>query len=140
MQRHLFGDEDLHRAVERHWHHYGECLSIDWSADETDEALACEVAPILQEILGGADDGDLVWSGFDFDLTGFIAEPGIEIEQIAIESMIAGLGRMPGVTIRGCVQSLPFVLRLYQSPTSSDPQESLHFRKLRVIPFKEKRR
>jgi hypothetical protein len=144
MQRELFEMEDhsisalLHRAVERHWDHSSPCMSIHWSADEADGVLAFEAAPCIQEILGGADDGSRVWSAFTFDVSGFTAEPDIEIERITVESACNACCRMAAVSIHGRIQDRPFVLRLFQEPISGEPQEGLDAINQRIVPIKGK--
>ena len=144
MQREPFDKEDhsfsalLHRAVQRHWHHSSPCMSIHWIADEADGVLNCEAAPILQEILGGCDDGSRVWSPFSFDATGFATEPSIEIERVTVESACNACCRMAGVSIHGRLQDRPFALRVYEEPISSEPQEGLDAIKQCVVPIKRK--
>ena len=96
----MIGDE-LRRVVERHWEHYSECASVHWSAVESDGGLNCEASPILQEIVGGPEDGSRIWSAFEFDLTAFLAEPNLDVEEITIESLMVAFIRRPGVSIRG---------------------------------------
>jgi hypothetical protein len=146
MQRELFDMEDrsisalLHRAVERHWHYSNPCLCIHWQVDEADGVLTCEAAPCIQEILGGGDDGCRAWSPFAFDVIGFTAEPDIEIEQVAFESLCIEYSRMPGLTIRGRFHAQPFALRLHEEPICAEPREHLDAINQRIVPIKEKRR
>jgi hypothetical protein len=144
VQRELFEEEDrsalLRRAVARHWHYSNPCLCIHWEVDEADGVLNCETAPVLQEILGGGDDGCRVWSPFSFDATGFATEPAIEIERVIVESLCNASCRMPGVSICGRFHGQSFVLQLHQEPICGDPQEHLDAINQRIVPIKEKRR
>jgi hypothetical protein len=52
--------------------------------DEDEDFWEVWVYPAVQEIVGGKEDGETFWSGFDFDVLGFLKE--FEAEAIDIST------------------------------------------------------
>jgi hypothetical protein len=75
-----------------------------------------EVAPVFQEVYGGEEDGRRVWTGFRFDLSGFAAEPGVEVREAGAVSYCAGCSPTPALAVRGAYLGHPFALRLHLEP------------------------
>ena len=73
-------------------------------------AYQIDVAPVLQEIFGGPEDGKRVWAAFEFHLSGLSTEPGIEFHEYGAAS------RSPFVGISGEYFGQQFVLRIHQEP------------------------
>lgn len=116
----------LRRAVERHWNHHSMSVSVSWNCDVTSAEWYCEAAPAFQEVFGGRNDGERVWAGFHFDLSGFAREPGVQIDTTHIESRCLECSETPGVRLWGRFHGQPFVLRLHQEPSpDSEPTEIL---------------
>ena len=116
----------LRRAVERHWRHHANCLQISWKKHASLFGFEHQAAPIFQEIVGGREDGNRVWAGFDFNLSGFVAEPGIEVERISVESVCPTCTTTVGLTLQGRWHGQPLLLRLHLEPIAgSDALELL---------------
>jgi hypothetical protein len=52
--------------------------------DETDDFWEVWACPAVQEIVGGKEDGESVWSGFNFDVLEFLKD--LEPEAVAINT------------------------------------------------------
>lgn len=116
----------LRQAVETHWQHHGNCQHLLWSIQEADdkEGWKIEVAPIYQEILGSKDDGMKVWTGFEFDLSGFFGEPGVFALAFVAVSYCIDCCPTPTIGVRGRYHGQPFMLKLHLEPIpDSDPVE-----------------
>lgn len=115
----------LRQAVENHWHHHGNCHHLNWSVFERDDDVwQIGVAPIFQEVFGGEDDGKNVWMGFELDLSGFFAEPGVFALEFGAVSYCIDCNATPIIGVRGRYQGVPFVMKLHLEPIpDSDPVE-----------------
>lgn len=106
------------QAVENHWQHHGNCHHLNWSVTERDDGVyQIEVAPVFQEVLGSKDDGMKVWTGFEFDLSGFFAE---QEEVFALGfgavSYCVDCNATPIIAVRGRYKGQPFVMKLHLEP------------------------
>ena len=104
-----FDLDGFRQAIENHWQHHGNCRHLNWLMFRRDDGVQqIEVAPIFQEVYGGEDDGKLVWTGFEFNLTDFLAEPGIEVEDFGACSSCVDCNPRPILAIRGTYEGEPF--------------------------------
>ena len=115
----------LRQAVENHWQHHGNCHHLNWLVVERDDDVwQIEVAPIFQEVFGGEDDGKNVWIGFELDLSGLFAEPGVFALEFGAVSYCIDCNATPIIGVRGRYQGVPFVMKLHLEPIpDSDPVE-----------------
>ena len=113
------------QAVERRWEHHGNCHHLLWSINERDDGTwQIEVAPVYQEVLGSKDDGMKVWTGFEFDLSGFFGEPGVFALGFGAVSYCVDCNATPIIAVRGRFQGVPFVMKLHLEPIpESEPVE-----------------
>ena len=119
-----FDIAELRQAVEHHWQHHGKCNHLNWSIFERDDGVwQIEVAPIFQEVFGGEDDGKKVWTGFEFSLSEFLAEPGVDVEDFGAASYCIDCNETPIIAVRGRYLGVPFVMKLHLEPVPSDPVE-----------------
>jgi hypothetical protein len=56
------------------WHNTGANETLNWSLVQEEDKLHLHVAPCYQEVLGGGDDGSIVWTPFVFDIGEFISK------------------------------------------------------------------
>ncbi len=69
--------EELQRKVADCWEWHSPALQIGFryiKPDQADDFWEIWAYPAVQEIVGGREDGETVWSGFDFDVLGFLNE------------------------------------------------------------------
>jgi len=113
------------QAVENHWQHHGNCRHLNWSVTERDDGVwQIEVAPVYQEVLGSKDDGMKVWTGFEFDLSGFFGEQEVFALEFGAASYCLDCNATPIIGVRGRYQGQPFVLKLHLEPIpDSEPVE-----------------
>jgi hypothetical protein len=114
------------QAVEMHWQHHGNCRHLLWSIQKPDgkEEWQIEVAPIYQEVLGSKDDGMKVWTGFEFNLSGFFGEPGVFALGFGAASYCIDCCPTPFIGVRGRYHGQPFMMKLHLEPIAdSDPVE-----------------
>jgi hypothetical protein len=120
-----FDIASFRQAVEKHWQHHGNCHHLLWSIKERDdEVWQIEAAPVYQEVLGGEDDGKKVWTGFEFDLSGFLAEQEVFALGFGAVSYCVDCNATPIIAVRGRYQGQPFVMKLHLEPIpESEPVE-----------------
>lgn len=125
-----FDEQAFQEAVRSHWNYHALSEQVCWKAeqDEKDEkgVWQCEITPVMQEIFGGEDDGKGVWSGFDFHLSGFGHEPGVELLDYGAASRCDDDTPIPFLGIEGKYFGQDFVLRVGLEPLpNSDAKEIL---------------
>ena len=67
--------EELQQAVADCWEWQAPALKISFQytkPDEDDDFWEVWAYPAVQEIVGGKEDGETVWSGFNFDVLTFL--------------------------------------------------------------------
>ena len=77
--------EELQEKVARCWEWHAPTLQIGFRytrPDPGDDFWEIWVYPAVQEIVGGKEDGETVWSGFNFDVREFLID--FESESIDI--------------------------------------------------------
>jgi hypothetical protein len=109
-----FDTTGFRQAVERHWRHHAPGNRLDWKAG--DGGTRFDVAPSLRKI-----DGQRVWSGFDFDLGGFLAEPGVASAAIRVGSYCGECAETPTLDIGGTYRGTPFRLVVHLEPIRGRP-------------------
>ena len=79
--------EELQEKVANCWEWHSLALQIGFrytTPDEDEDYWEIWVYPAVQEIVGGKEDGETVWSGFDFDVLGFLDD--FEPEAVGIST------------------------------------------------------
>ena len=75
--------KELQEKVAHCWEWHAPALQISFhyaKPDQADNFWEIWAYPAVQEIVGGKEDGETVWSGFDFDVLGFLG--GFEPEAV----------------------------------------------------------
>jgi len=105
-------------AITRNWQYLAACDRLYWSFEEQEDGvLQIAVAPIFQII-----EGEKGWSGFEFDLSGFLSDEGVVPIGFGMESYCIGCTPTPFVGVRGTFHGVPFLLRLHLEPIpGTDP-------------------
>lgn len=112
-----FDDEMFQQVVRSHWHYHALSEQACWKAEQDERGIwQCEITPVMQEIFGGEDDGKKVWSGFDFHLSGFSHEPGLQLLDYGVASRCNDDTPIPFLGIEGKYFGEPFVLRVGLEP------------------------
>lgn len=134
-----FAITEFKQAVERHWHHHAPCHHLLWLENGEGDHFQAEVAPVYQEVVGGEQDGMTVWSGFRFDLSGFLAERGVLTEGVMAASYCTQCAETRSLDLRGTYLGRPFKLRLHLEPIpGTPPVEVIDTIKQQVRDIKEK--
>ena len=69
--------DDLRQKVANCWVWHSPALQINFryvEPNEGDDILEIWAYPAVQEIVGGKEDGETVWSGFNFDVLEFLKD------------------------------------------------------------------
>lgn len=112
-----FDEQAFHEAVRSHWNYHALSEQVCWKAEQDEKGVwQCEITPVMQEILGGEDDGKRVWSGFDFHLSGFGHEPGVELLDYGAASRCDDDTPIPFLGIEGKYFGESFLLRVGLEP------------------------
>ena len=113
-----FPKADLRRAIERHWSHHAPCNSISvevrYRPERNDWSVV--VSPPFQEVVGGSQDGEKVWAGFDLDISGLLDEPEFEVDAMGAASYCVQCCPTPFVGFKGRFKGKPFFLRIGLEP------------------------
>ena len=118
-------DEDAFQEVVRiQWNYHALSEQVCWRSMLDEEGIwRCEITAVMQEIYSGEDDGKRVWSGYDFHLSGFFHEPGVEVLDFGAASRCDD-APIPFVGIKGRYFGEPFVLKIGLEPLpNSDIRE-----------------
>jgi hypothetical protein len=79
--------KELQEKIAESWEWHSPAVQIGFryaEPDQDDEFWEIWAYPAVQEIVGGKEDGETVWSGFDFDLLQFLKD--FEPEAVAIST------------------------------------------------------
>src|SRR6516225_932441 len=79
--------EELQEKVANCWEWHSPALQISFryaKPDQDGDFWEVWAYPAVQEIVGGKEDGETVWSGFHFDVLGFL--DGFEPEAVGIST------------------------------------------------------
>ena len=94
---------------------------------------------MYQGIVGGEQDGQKVWSGFRFDLSGFLAECGVLAGSVVAASYCVECAETPYLDLRGTYLGRPFKLRLHLEPIpGTAPVEVIDTINMQVRKIKER--
>lgn len=121
-----FPEDDLRRVIQRHWTHHAPCNSfsveVTYRPDRSDWAIL--IAPGLQEVVGGSQDGQRIWSGFDINITELLDEPEFEVDAVGMASHCVQCCPLPFVGFKGRYKGKPCFLRISLEPIpDSQPLE-----------------
>ncbi|HQX53627.1 MAG TPA: hypothetical protein PLY87_20970 [Planctomycetaceae bacterium] len=96
-----------------------------WSATKLDSGvMQISMTPVFQQILGGPEDGTLVWASFSMRLNELFAEPHLEVTEFGFRSYCEKNTPTPIIGIRGNYKQHPFTLTIHLEPLlESDPIE-----------------
>jgi hypothetical protein len=106
--------DELQEAVANCWEWHAPAAQISFcytEPDQADDFWEVWVCPAVQEIVGGKEDGESVWSGFDFDVLGFLN--GFAAEAVGLstrqhvhpsEMTFEGKFRGQGVVLHPCLE------------------------------------
>jgi hypothetical protein len=134
-----FDITEFKRAVEQRWTPHALSRSLLWNVNDTGEGERIEVAPVFQEVVGGEQDGMTVWSGFRFDLSGFLAERGVLVESVLAASYCTECSETPYIGIKGTYFGKSFRLKLHLEPIpNTEPVEIIDTIKHQVRDIQEK--
>lgn len=113
-----FPEDDLRRVILRHWSHHapGKSISVEttYRPDRADWNIL--IAPAFQEVVGGSQDGVLIWAGFDLDITSLLDEPEFEVDAMGAASYCIQCSPLPFVGFKGRFKGKPFFLRISLEP------------------------
>ena len=79
--------DELQEKVAACWEWHSPALQITFrytKPDQEDDFWEIWAYPAVQEIVGGKEDGETVWSGFNFDVLEFLSD--FEPEDVAIST------------------------------------------------------
>jgi hypothetical protein len=132
MQMTDFDMASFKQAVERHWRHHAICERVNWLIRQREDGVReMEVGPIFQQL-----DDKIVWTPFDFNVTGFSIEPGIEVVVIRASSYCLSCDNPPLIELLGAYHNQPFVMRMHLEPDpNSEPQEVIDTLLQQVTPI-----
>ncbi|MGE3406432.1 MAG: HEAT repeat domain-containing protein [Pirellulales bacterium] len=112
-----FDEQAFQEAVRGHWNYHALSEQVCWKAEQDEKGVwQCEITPVMQDIFGGEDDGKRVWSGFEFHLSGFSHEPGVELLDYGAASRCDDDTPIPFLGIEGRYYGESFVLRVGLEP------------------------
>ena len=104
------------RLIERSWAHHGPCGGVHLAAsfDNDSGEWLIVAAPVFQEVLGGEDDGKIVWTGFVFDTKKLMK--AMMVESISAASVCNECNPTPTLMIRGRYRGHRITLKVLMEP------------------------
>ncbi|HBJ33568.1 MAG TPA: hypothetical protein DDZ51_02170 [Planctomycetaceae bacterium] len=120
-----FDEIGFETIIVRHWLYHRICRHRMWSATKLDDGvMQISMAPVFQQILGGPEDGTLVWASFSMRLNELFAEPNLEVTEFGFRSYCEKNTPTPVIGIRGHYKLHPFTLTIHLEPLlETDPIE-----------------
>ena len=118
----------LFKLIAKYWRHHAPCKSIQFDARYLADSLAWEIeaAPAYQEVLGGEQDGQQVWTGFIFEAGEFSRETGLWLQDFAVASHCAACCPRPKMMMKGKFRGHNvFVTIALEPQEGSEPAELL---------------
>jgi hypothetical protein len=107
--------EELQEQVANCWEWHAPALQIGFryiQPGQADDFWEIWAYPAVQEIVGGKEDGETVWSGFDFDVLGFLDD--FEPEAVGISTRRQS--QPPELTFEGRFRGQDVFLHLCLEP------------------------
>jgi hypothetical protein len=119
--------QKLFTLIEKHWRHHGPCNSIRLEAHYSSDSMAWEVeaAPAFQEIFGGEQDGQRVWTGFVFEAGEFSKETGLWLQDFAVASQCAACCPRPKMMMKGKFRGHNVFVTIRLEPEKGTPATEL---------------
>ena len=109
------------RLIERSWAQHGPCggfqLSAAFNTDNDEWQIVA--APVFQEVLGGEDDGKIVWTGFRFHAEKLLR--AMTVDSISAASVCNECSPTPALTIRGRYRGHRVCLKVMLEPVPGTP-------------------
>jgi hypothetical protein len=109
------------RLIKESWTQHGPCSSLHVSSafDNDSSEWLIVAAPVFQEVLGGEDDGKIVWTGFVFNTEK--VQRTIVVESISAASVCNECNPTPSLVIRGRYRRHRIVLKVCLEPVPGSP-------------------
>lgn len=107
--------ENFLELVQKHWKDSFYSYAWHTKIEHAYAHTSIEIAPVKQQCLGGRNDGKIVIASFFFNLSEFIKEKDIEIENFGIFSKLGKI-RDPYLLVKGKYQGFLFHLSIFQLP------------------------
>lgn len=101
--------------VQKHWEDSYYSYAWHTKVEHAYKYTSIEIAPVKQELLGGRNDGKIVVASFYFNLSKFIKEKDIEVEDFGIFSKLGKI-RNPHLFVKGKYKGFLFHLNIFQIP------------------------
>lgn len=95
--------QKLLKLIEKHWHYHSPCKSISFDARYSPDVRGWEIeaSPVRQEVFGGEQDGQQIWTGFIFEAGEFSKETGLWLQDFAVASQCAACCPRPKMMMKG---------------------------------------
>jgi hypothetical protein len=106
--------EQFMEAVSGCWEWQAPALHIGFryqGPEDEDDCWEVWVFPAMQEIVGGKNDGETGWSGFNFDLSGLLEE--VEDEALSVSS---AMDDPPEIVLEGKFRGQSVLLHICLEP------------------------
>ena len=94
-------------------------LHVASSFDNDSGEWLIVAAPVFQEVLGGEDDGKIVWTGFVFDTEKLMR--AMMVESISAASVCNECNPTPALVIRGRYRGHRITLKVLMEPVPGSP-------------------
>lgn len=119
--------EEFHTLIQESWENHGLCRTIMllWDYEESKSIWHILATPPFQEVLGGKEDGEKVWTGFEFRLNNFIKSlskiENSSLDEFAVASVCAECNKIPKIVFIGKYKGNLFHLDIWLEPHENSP-------------------
>jgi hypothetical protein len=109
---------DIQRVIRKNWHPLGLTDALNWLIEEDDQGWSIQMAPVYQEVVGGEQDGDVVWTPFVLDLGNLLQDlaPVLRVAGFAATCPHMQFGTGPMLLIDGRYGEAPIAIAVHLEP------------------------
>lgn len=130
-----FEMDSFRDVIAKHWNYLGFCNGMNFSVYQRDDDVwQIEMAPPMQIVYGGKEDGMTVWCPFEFHILEFLNEP--DIEEITVAgAMTYSLkeNSQPFLCFLGTFRGMKFALRICLVPFANAKPTEIISNEVRCI-------
>lgn len=110
----------IYKYLNTCWQYHGPCQHVNFQSwyDEQEKQWHIKAAPVFQEVYGGLQDGQKIWTGFLFDVMEFSRKPGVWVEETAVASYCNGCTDHPKMMSKCRYKGKSFLLHVYLEPVA----------------------
>jgi hypothetical protein len=128
---------EIQKAIRKNWHPLGLTDALNWLIEKDGQSWSIQMAPVYQEVVGGEQDGEVVWSPFVLDLGDLLQDlaPVFRVVGIAAACPHKQYATAPMLLIDGRLDDTQVAIAIrLEPPTEASATEVLDVIRRKVYP------